>query len=80
MSLAEETFDLTFKGDTKKARLLHVFLPITVHGHWRSPQLGVQPGPAIVQGGVAAALAGLLGPLGAILPFVDPGLGKSADC
>lgn len=80
LSLADETFDLTFKGDTKKARLLHVFLPITVHGHWRSPQLGVQPGPAIVQGGVAAALAGLLGPLGAILPFVDPGLGKSADC
>lgn len=80
LSLADESFDLTFKGDTKKPRLLHVFLPITVHGHWRSPQLGVQPGPAIVQGGLAAALGGLLSPLAAILPFVDPGLAKSADC
>ena len=79
-NLGSESFDLTFKGDTKKARLLHVWLPITVHGHFRSPQIGVQPGPAVAQGGVALALGAVLGPLAAILPFVDPGLGKSADC
>ena len=35
---------------------------------------------AIVQGGLAAGVALVLSPLAAILPFVDPGLGKDADC
>jgi uncharacterized protein involved in outer membrane biogenesis len=79
-NLWSETLDLVFKGDSKKARLLHVLLPITVRGNFRSPELGVQPGSAIAQGGAAVALGAALGPLAAILPFVDPGLGKSADC
>ena len=72
--------NLVLKGDTKKARLLHVFLPITIGGHLRSPTLGVQPAGVIAQGGAALALGALLTPLAAILPFVDPGLGKNADC
>jgi hypothetical protein len=31
------------------------------------------------QGGIAAAL-GFLSPVAALLPFVDPGLAKNADC
>jgi uncharacterized protein involved in outer membrane biogenesis len=79
-NLGSETFDLTLKGDTKKFRVTHVFLPININGHFRSPSIGVQPGPAIAQGGVAVALGALLTPLAAILPFVDPGLAKNADC
>jgi hypothetical protein len=45
-----------------------------------APKLGVEPGAAIAQGGIAAALGSALSPLAAILPFVDPGLAKDANC
>ena len=80
VNLGDESLDLTLKGDTKKFRITHVFLPITIGGHLRAPTIGVQPGPAIAQGGVAVALGAVFSPLAAILPFVDPGLAKNADC
>jgi hypothetical protein len=79
INLGPETIDLVLKGDTKRFRLTHVFLPITIGGHLRSPRLGVQPAGAIAQGGIALALAAVFPPA-AILPFVDPGLAKNADC
>jgi len=79
-NLSDETLDLVLKGDTKQFRLTHVFLPITVGGHFSSPALGVQPAPALAQGAAAVALGVTLTPLAAILPFVDPGLAKNADC
>jgi uncharacterized protein involved in outer membrane biogenesis len=79
IDLGPESIDLTLKGDTKKFRIGHLFLPITLGGHLSSPKIGVQPAPVIAQGGVAAAL-GFLFPPAAILPFVDPGLAKNADC
>lgn len=79
-NLNDESFNLALKGDTKKFRVTHIFLPITIDGHFRSPKIGVQPGPAIAQGGAAVAIGALLSPLAAILPFVDPGLAKNADC
>jgi hypothetical protein len=45
-----------------------------------APKVGVQPGSAVAQGGAAVALGTLLTPLAAILPFVDPGLAKNANC
>lgn len=80
VNLADESLDLTLKGDSKRFRITHVFLPITIGGRLRNPTLGVQPGPAAAQGGVALALGVVLTPLAAILPFVDPGLAKNADC
>jgi uncharacterized protein involved in outer membrane biogenesis len=79
-NLGSETFDLTLKGDSKKFRVTHLFLPITIDGHFRNPQFGVQAGSAVTQGGAAVALGALFTPLAAILPFVDPGLAKNADC
>lgn len=79
-NLGSETFDLVLSGDTKKFRVTHVFLPITIGGHFRNPQIGVQAGPAIAQGGIAVALGAVLSPLAAIIPFIDPGLAKNADC
>ena len=80
VNLADESIDLTLKGDTKKFRVTHVFLPITIGGHLRSPAIGVQAAPAVAQAGLAVALGAVLTPLAAILPFVDPGLAKNADC
>jgi uncharacterized protein involved in outer membrane biogenesis len=80
IDLGPESIDLTLKGDTKRFRIGHVFLPITIGGHLSSPKLGVQATPAAAQVGVAVALGAVLTPLAAVLPFVDPGLAKNADC
>ena len=79
IDLGPETIDLTLKGDSKKFRITHLLLPITIKGHLRQPKFGVAPATTVAQGGIAAAL-GFLFPPAAILPFVDPGLAKNADC
>ncbi len=80
INLASETMDLSFKGRPKKFRLVRVAAPITVGGSLRAPRFGVDNGAAAAQTGVGLALGALLTPIAAILPFVDPGLGKDANC
>ena len=53
---------------------------ITVGGRLAEPKFGVQRAGAVAQAGVAVALGALLGPLAALLPFIDPGLAKDASC
>lgn len=80
VNLATERMDFSLRGHDKKFRLARVLLPVTVKGPLMAPKLGVKPGAAIAQGGAAVALGTMLSPLAAILPFVDPGLAKDADC
>jgi hypothetical protein len=54
--------------------------PIAVRGTLLKPAVGLNTGNAIGQGGAAVGLGALLGPLGAVLAFIDPGLAKDADC
>jgi uncharacterized protein involved in outer membrane biogenesis len=79
VSLRDETLDLQLRGEPKEPRLVRVAAPITVQGSWSRPQLGVQAGRAAGQG-VAALLASIAAPIAAVLPFVDAGLAKDADC
>lgn len=80
VNLATERVDLAFQGQNKKFRLVRVLLPITAKGPIVAPKMGVEAGGAVAQGGAAIGLGALLSPLAAILPFVDPGLAKDADC
>lgn len=80
VNLATERMDLKLQGHDKKFRLGRVLVPVSVKGPILEPKLGVNPGPALAQGGVAVTLGSLLSPLAAILPFVDPGLAKDANC
>jgi uncharacterized protein involved in outer membrane biogenesis len=80
VNLGTERMDLKFRGHDKKFRLVRVLLPITAKGPLMAPKVGVQPAGAIAQGGAAVTLGSLLSPLAAILPFVDPGLAKDANC
>lgn len=80
INLDSETLDLTFKGQPKKFRLVRVAAPITVGGRLRSPKFGVEVGAAAAQTGIGLALGALLTPLAAVLPFVDAGLAKDANC
>jgi uncharacterized protein involved in outer membrane biogenesis len=79
IALDGENMDLELQGHPKKFRLLRLRAPITITGPVNSPQIGVAASKAIPQGGLAVAL-GFLSPLAAIIPFVDPGLAKDANC
>jgi hypothetical protein len=80
VDLRTERLNLAITGHPKKPQLVRVRAPITVNGTLSQPAIGVDAGSAIAQGGIAVGLAAVLSPLAAILPFVDPGLAKDADC
>ncbi|HEX7885278.1 MAG TPA: AsmA family protein, partial [Phenylobacterium sp.] len=80
VNLGTERLDLRLRGHPKKFRLVRVLLPVTVRGPMIAPKLGVEPAAALAQGGAAATLGSVLSPLAAILPFIDPGLAKDANC
>jgi hypothetical protein len=80
INLDKETLDFSVKGHPKKFQLVRLNVPITVSGPILSPKVGIHKGGAIAQGGVALAAGALLSPLAVLLPFVDGGLAKNADC
>ncbi len=80
VDMRNEHIDLAITGHPKKPQLIRLRAPITVSGPLAHPAIGVQAGTAIAQGGLAVGLATLLSPLAAILPFIDPGIAKDADC
>ena len=80
VNLATETLNLSLIGEPKTLRIGRLMAPITLTGQVRSPKVGVKAGKAPAQAGIAVALGVALGPLGAVLPFIDPGLTKNADC
>jgi len=80
IDLGAETLNLRIDGATKKARLLHLWSPIVVRGPLTGPSVGIDKGSVAGQVGVGVALAALFSPIAALLPFIDPGLAKDADC
>src|SRR5690606_5769075 len=79
IDLDSETINLRIDGETKEARLIRLWSPITVQGPLTGPQVGIDAGSVAGQGGLAAALGALVTPLAALLPFVDPGLADDAN-
>ncbi len=73
INLNDERLKLVFKGKPKKFRLTRINVPIVVGGHLSAPKFGVDPGPAVVQGGLALAL-------NTLLPFVGIDYAKNANC
>lgn len=80
VNLGTERLSFRAQGHPKKFQLVRLIVPVDIEGPIRSPSLKLEKGPAIAQGGIAVALGSLLSPLAAILPFVDPGLAKDANC
>jgi uncharacterized protein involved in outer membrane biogenesis len=80
VNLRDERLNLRIEGESKKPRLLRLFVPIEIEGPFTKPAIDLQTGNAITQGGIGALLAGLVNPLAAILPFVEPGLADDANC
>lgn len=80
IDLGAETMNLRIDGETKQARLVRLWSPITVQGPLTGPQVGLDGGSVAGQAGLGAALGALINPLAALLPFVDPGLAEDANC
>ena len=80
IDLQNERMDLRIDGDSKKPRLVRLFIPITVKGPFMAPKVGLDASGAVAQGGIAAALGTFINPLAAIIPFVTGGEAKDADC
>lgn len=80
IALKSETVDLKIQGKPKKLRLVRLNSPITIGGTLRKPRVGIRPEKTVLQAGAAVALAAVSTPLAAVLPFVDPGLAKDANC
>ena len=80
IDLRTEALNLTLEGRPKSFRLIRLMAPITLTGQLRSPHVGVKAGKAPAQVATAVALAAIASPLAGVLPFIDPGLAKNADC
>jgi AsmA family protein len=79
IDLRNEAVNIRLTGDPKHFQLIRVRAPITVTGSLARPRVGLAPGKAPLQG-AAAVVLGVVFPPAAILPFVDLGLAKNADC
>ncbi len=80
INLDQETLGFRLQGRPKKFQLVRLLAPISVSGPILHPKPSVEKGQAIGQGAAALALGAVLSPLAMILPFVDPGLAKDANC
>jgi uncharacterized protein involved in outer membrane biogenesis len=80
INLDAETLAFRVRGHPKKFQLLRLQAPITVSGPLLHPRPNIEKGQAIAQGAGALALGAVLSPLAVLLPFVDAGLAKDANC
>ena len=80
VDLRNEGVNVELLGHPKKLTFFRLRAPITVSGPLKSPSVGIKSGGIPAQVGIAAVLGAVATPLAAILPFVDPGLAKNANC
>ena len=79
IDFAHERYDLTLKAQSKVPSILALRGPIVVDGTFSSPQVHPAVGPIAARVASSVAL-GALNPLAALLPLIDTGGGKDADC
>ena len=80
IDLRDERLNLRLHGNPKKFRLVRIRAPITVTGGFDQPKVGVDVVAAAPQVVASVAVGVLAAPLAALLPFVNPGLVRNADC
>lgn len=79
LDFANERFDVETKAKGKKPSPLMLHTSIVMEGPLKKPKIHPKAGPLVAQAGAAVALGSVLPPL-AIVPYLDPGTGKDADC
>lgn len=79
IDLKNETLDLHLKPHPKDKSILVLRSPVRVHGPFSNPGFSVQKKGLLKRVG-AAVLLGLVNPLAALLPLIETGTGKDANC
>jgi uncharacterized protein involved in outer membrane biogenesis len=79
IDFAKERYDLTLNAESKRPSLLALRGPIVVDGSFSAPQVHPAVGPIAARLASSVAL-GTLNPLAALLPLIDTGGSKDADC
>jgi len=79
IDLANERLNLDVKPQTKGVRIISLRTPLYARGTFANPDVGVAKGPLALKAGAAVAL-GILNPLAAVIPLVNPGNVQPVDC
>jgi AsmA family protein len=80
IDLGEETLTLRIQGRPKDPGIGHTRVAVAISGQLASPSVDVDASEVIIRGALALGAAALVGPLAAILPFIDLGLSEESDC
>lgn len=79
VDLANERLNLDVKPKTKGVRIISLRTPLYARGTFANPDVGVAKGPLALKAGAAVAL-GLINPLAAVVPLINPGNVEAVDC
>ena len=79
IDLGKEKLDLTLNPKTKNTSPVALRSPIYIRGSFANPEVGVDKGRVALRALGAVAL-GVVNPLLALIPLIDPGPGKDSDC
>lgn len=79
LSLRDETLDLNLHALPKDWSPMSLRSPLHLRGTLKNPTVRVDKALAL-RGGVAALLGALVNPLAALLPLIETGPGRNADC
>jgi AsmA protein len=75
----ESALDLTLNPKTKRTSFVALSSPIHIRGSLAGPTVKVDLGYAAARG-IGAIALGMVNPLLALIPLLDPGPGKDSDC
>jgi hypothetical protein len=79
VNFVDEKYDLHLKASSKTASILALKGPIVIGGSFKTPTVRPEIGPLVARIGAAVGLGVVSGPL-ALLPLIDLGDAKDADC
>jgi uncharacterized protein involved in outer membrane biogenesis len=79
IDLADERLNLDVKPKTKGVRIISLRTPLYARGTFANPDVGVAKGPLALKAGAAVAL-GIVNPLAAVVPLINPGNVEPVDC
>jgi uncharacterized protein involved in outer membrane biogenesis len=79
INLKDETLNLRLSPRPKDKSILSVRTPIYLHGPFSGPSVSLEKGRLATRAG-AAVLLGLINPFAALIPLIETGPGKDANC
>lgn len=78
VNLNEERLDLVIEPHPKDVSIFSARSPLHLEGPFINPQLYPGPGALATRAAIAATLGVVAGPVGALLPLIEPGLGEDS--